>query len=405
MRTARTATLVALTVLACQQDQQQREGPPGLSSLIRDSAGIRIIENSRPPDGSRLGWRIGPGPTVSIGEREGEDPYLFSAATDATTLRDGRIVVVDMASDELRVFDALGTHLATWGGRGEGPGEFIDLYHVDRWPGDSIAAGDYRNESITVFDPDGNFGRIVRLESDPFPWDLRAFFALGLYMMTRDGSVLVSRQRHGSDEVDIAILDGEGRIRSSLGRHPGWPSLIERDMVLYQPIFSRALAVEPWAELVVIAPTDRSEIRAFTQTGTLARIVRLGREPRAPERAHIDAYIEAQMSRVSSDDADYRARMRGDYNALPVAERIPVFTSVVADALDHLWIEEYEVPGEEPEGVLWTVVDPGGRVLGFVETPERLEIYEIGEDFILGRVRDELDVEYIQVWPLERPGG
>lgn len=388
-------------VIACHQADQATSAP---RSELRDSAGIRIVENSRPPDGSRLDWRIGPGPSVSIGAVEGEDPYLFSAATDATTLRDGRIVVVDMASDELRVFDALGTHLATWGGRGEGPGELIDLYHVDRWPGDSVAAGDYRNESITVFDSDGNFGRIVRLESDPFPWDLRALFALGLYTVTRDGSVLVSRQRDGSDEVDIGILDAEGRLRGSLGRHPGWPSLVERNMVLYPPIFSRALAVRPWAELVVIAPTDRSEIRAFTQAGALARIVRLGNEPRAPERAHIDAYIEAQMSRVSSDDADYRAPMRGDYNAVPVAERIPVFTSVVADALDHLWIEEYEVPGEEREGVLWTVVDPGGRVLGFVETPEALEIYEIGDDFILGRVRDELDVEYIQVWPLERSG-
>lgn len=392
---------IALGVAACQPDEPSDGGS---GTQLRDSAGIRIIENSRPPDGSRLGWRIGPGPSVSIGEREGEDPYLLASATDATTLTDGRIVVVDMASDELRVFDASGTHLATWGGQGEGPGEFIDLYHVDRWPGDSVVAGDYRNESLTVFDSDGNFGRIARLESEPFPWDLRAFFALGLYMVTREGSVLVGRQPHGSDEVDIVILDGDGMLRGSLGRHPGWPSLVQRNMVLYQPIFSRALAVEPWAELVVIAPTDRGEIKAFTQAGTLARIVRLGMEPRTPERAHIDAFIEAQVSRVSSEDVNHRAQLRGDYNALPVAERFPVFTSVIADAVDHLWLEEYEIPGEEREGVLWTVVDPGGRVLGFVETPEQLEIYEIGEDFVLGRVRDELDVEYIQVWPLERSG-
>ena len=404
MKTRLVSTLIAATALACQQDEREHVGPTGLARVVRDSAGIRITENPHPPEGSRLAWRIGPEPTVSIGEREGEDPYLLAGATDATTLTDGRIVVLDRASDELRVFDATGTHLATWGGRGEGPGEFVDLHHVDRWPGDSVVAGDYRNESITVFDSDGNSGRVVHLESDPFPWDLRAFFALGLYMVTRDGSVLVSRQRHGSDEVDISILDGDGILRGSLGRHPGWPSLVERNMVLYQPIFSRALAVEPWAELVVIAPTDRSEIKAFTQAGALARIVRLAREPRTPERAHVDAFIEARVARAPGEDVNHRARLRRDYNALPVPERFPVFTSVIADALDHLWLEEYEIPGEEREDVLWTVVDPGGRVLGLVETPEQLEIYEIGEDFILGRVRDELDVEYIQVWPLERSG-
>lgn len=43
-----------------------------------------------------------------------------------------------------------------------------------------------------------------------------------------------------------------------------------------------------------------------------------------------------------------------------------------------------------------------GRVLGFVETPDRLEIFEIGEDYILGRSWDEMYVEYVQLWALER---
>ena len=41
---------------------------------------------------------------------------------------------------------------------------------------------------------------------------------------------------------------------------------------------------------------------------------------------------------------------------------------------------------------------------GFVETPEGLDIMQIGEDFILGRVKDQLEVEHVQVWPLERGG-
>ena len=45
-------------------------------------------------------------------------------------------------------------------------------------------------------------------------------------------------------------------------------------------------------------------------------------------------------------------------------------------------------------------------MLGFVETPAGLQdIYEIGEDYILGRATDELGVEYVQVWSLSRSGG
>ncbi len=54
---------------------------------------------------------------------------------------------------------------------------------------------------------------------------------------------------------------------------------------------------------------------------------------------------------------------------------------------------------------LWTVFDPEGRVLGLVETPEGLWIHEIGEDYILGTAWDALNVEYVQVWGLERLEG
>ena len=46
--------------------------------------------------------------------------------------------------------------------------------------------------------------------------------------------------------------------------------------------------------------------------------------------------------------------------------------------------------------------DPDGIVQGFVETPPDLVIYEIGEDYIVGKVRDELRVEYVQLWELTR---
>lgn len=48
--------------------------------------------------------------------------------------------------------------------------------------------------------------------------------------------------------------------------------------------------------------------------------------------------------------------------------------------------------------------NPEGRVLGFLETPVGLNLWEIGEDYTLGHIEDELGVEYVQVWPLERWG-
>ena len=117
------AAIATLATAACQQDLDRDEPTQGAdlpTSEVRDSAGILITENARPPDGSRLGWRIGPEPTVTIGAVEGEDPYLFQWVRSAFRISDGRIVVANGGTEEIRVFTATGTHLLSWGGKGAG---------------------------------------------------------------------------------------------------------------------------------------------------------------------------------------------------------------------------------------------------------------------------------------------
>lgn len=83
----------------------------------------------------------------------------------------------------------------------------------------------------------------------------------------------------------------------------------------------------------------------------------------------------------------------------------PAFRRVRADELDHLWVQEYFLPEEAGPNPIWTVFDPEGHVLGFMETPAGLRIFQIGADYILGYATDELGVEYVQMWSLSRSGG
>ena len=406
MKTRTVATFLALAATSCQQDQRS---PAGLHSEARDSAGVRIIDNARPADDSRLPWQIGREPTVSIGVLEGEEPYMLHNVVGATKLSDGRIVVANSGTSELRVFNATGIHTATWGGEGEGPGEFPYLRALDPWPGDSVAAWYGLRRGISVFDADGNFGRNFTLERNQ---DDPSSFAVMPKSVTHDGLVLTTHDPHMIDTVLVDIRDGEGRIRSSLGIHPGQEMQLV-DGMMYQTMFGARVAQEPWGDLIVICQTNRYELKAFSRDGTLARIVRRGHEPRAVTRGDVDAYIDASIEEevpyypddLSQGETEaYQADQRRQYEATPVAEHFPAFTSLVVDALDHLWVEEYEFPGEERPGARWTVFDAEGRVLGLVETAEGLQIYEIGEDYILGHAMDELDVESVQLWPLERSG-
>ena len=380
---------------------------------IRDSADIRIVENETPPQDSRLPWRIGPEPTVSIGKVDGEEPYLLNGARDATILSDGRIVVANLGTNELRVFDARGTHVVTWGGSGEGPGEFTELGHVDRWPADSIVAWSAARLGISVLASDGSFGRTFRMQSDgreKYGRPLWIYFTP--VSATRDGSVLTVLEFPNEDTLVAELRDGEGRTIANFGTHPGWEpyrGTLDGRNFSQMTTFGREAVYGTWGNRIVIGDTDRYELKAFQADGSLERIVRRSHVPRVPTAAVVAAYIDQQVpqARPGMSDTDVQ-RLQQDsrrrWESVPVAEYFPVFTSVMSDALDHLWVEEYEFPGEERPGSLWTVFDPEGRVLGFVETPEGLWIWEIGEDYILGRAEDELGVECVQVWPLERSG-
>ena len=383
--------LLLLTILACQPDDSAVGDP---RTEIRDSAGVRIIENPRPPDGSRLDWRIGPEPVLSIGEADGEDPYLLFFVRDAMRLRDGRIVVANGGSDELRFFDALGGHLATRGGSGEGPGEFERLLTVEPWPGDSIAAWSAPQRGISVFDTDGRYGRTFTLAahgSTPgFRWNPGS--------ATRDGGFLAISSNEDGSTIFVQVRDGEGEVLSSLGTHAGteprlWDGLLAK-------IYGRRPVVVLWGDLVIITTTSRYELKAFTRDGRPARIVGRGHEPRAPTEAEVLVYME-EGSPPGMSPGQVRERFQG----VPVAEHFPAFGSVRSDRAGHLWVREYDFPLETRAAPLWTVFDPDGRMLGFVETPKDLRIREIGEDYILGLASDEFGVEFVQLWPLDRSGG
>ena len=391
--------LILLPALACQQHDT---GTSALRSQTRDSAGIQVVENPAPPADSRLGWRIGPEPSVSIGRRDGEEPYLLYRASDATILADGRIVVANGGAGELRFFDSVGSHLASRGGQGEGPGEFLELRSLEPWPGDSIVAWFGPRLNISVFDSGGSYGRTIEINDPSQPWLWR------LASTSARGSILAVLLLEYADTLIMELRDGEGELRTSLGAHPSWePSVLvdegtEQEMQ-HVPTFSREPVWGVWGDLVAIGVTSRYEIKAYGADGSLARIVRRVHSPSVPTPGDVEAYIESRILRYYPDatpsEQEYHRR---NYRSAPVAEHFPAFTSIMVDKLDHLWIREYDLPREERAAPLWTVFDPEGHVLGFVETPAGLMIFEIGEDYILGHSMDELAVESIQVWALDR---
>ena len=155
-----TRALSALLLLAA---CGRSDGAAGASASVRDSARIRIIENSGPrwPPGN--GWTVADTPTVDIGGAAGDANYDFGRVAGAARLSGGIIVVANGETNDIRLYDAAGKHLVTTGRRGSGPGEYQTLTGMWVGPGDSILVSDILVRRLTVLDANGSFARSFSL--------------------------------------------------------------------------------------------------------------------------------------------------------------------------------------------------------------------------------------------------
>jgi len=80
---------------------------------------------------------------------------------------------------------------------------------------------------------------------------------------------------------------------------------------------------------------------------------------------------------------------------------MPAFAGLHADHRGFLWVERYRSPGEDTP--VFDILAPDGALVGRVSLPPSSDILEIGEDFLLTLYRDELEVEYVRLFTLQRP--
>jgi hypothetical protein len=367
---------------------------------------VQIVENTSSgwPEGP--GWRLSDEPLLDIGVVEGDVNYQLFRVAGALRLGDGRLVVANSGTNELRFFDPSGTYLSSSGRKGGGPGEFGDLSWLGSSAGDSLLAYDWPNRRISVFDADGRFARgfVLRELSHAPPSHIHPA-VLGA------GSLLIGAQRLFTagqlttgvyhDTIFHLVFDGEGALVDTVGRHAGaefFVATLGEHIDLMPLPFGRSAHTAVWRGGFFFGTGASYEIAYYSGTGDLVRLVRKTHTSQRVTSAHTQRYIETQLDGI--DDENERRLMQDMLSAVPFPETMPAYQDLWVDAEGHLWVQDYVQPGEER--ARWTVFDPQGVMLGVVETPPRFRIYQIGSDFVLGRSRDDLDIEHVQLYELRK---
>jgi hypothetical protein len=118
-------------------------------------------------------WTLGSEPLLQIGVVSGEDPYQLDDVTSATRLDDGRIVVANNGSKEIRFYDVDGNFIDAVGREGDAPGEYRILDRVRMAGADTLLVFDTNQPRISVLDPaTGEYlGAASIPEDEAFPFD------------------------------------------------------------------------------------------------------------------------------------------------------------------------------------------------------------------------------------------
>jgi hypothetical protein len=197
-----------------------------------------------------------------------------------------------------------------------------------------------------------------------------------------DGRIVVAN----AGAREIRYYDARGRYLRTSGRQGGGPGEFRYLRKIYRHTADSLLAAD-WSV---------ERLSLFDPSGEFVRTVPAPSVggPALPLDIRLEGpfWVATGAWRVPTDG------VRRALRRLPRPDGTPAFRFVLPAADGTLWIAERLAIGDDVPR--WIVIDSAGRPVATVDLPPRFELYEAGGDYLLGRWRDEDDVNFIHYYPL-----
>lgn len=351
-------------------------------------------------------WTLSPTPTVTI-EDDGTPAKEFVRIVGVARLSGGRIAVANRGTNDIRIFDARGRHLTTFGRTGEGPGEFRRIEFVSR-SGDTTWFYDsgLRRTTAVLIGAEPKLLGSTRITAD----GKRESFTVngrlpdGRYMVTTNVSPTFDgppgvRRLPGS--VGIVARTGDGSVHwlgdfKSASIFAYSPTSDLKDGSVGPIAFSPWLRSATGSGLIWIGDSAGDSVVVVRARDLSRFTIRLPIVSRAPSRALVDAERKRELGANSGANFFGEAK----YSAKYLPERLPYFGSLTPGPQGEIWVQAFATDAAGP--VQYVVIDSTGRPKGQVAVPGGSRIREVGLDYVLIVHTNEDDVESVRLHRLDR---
>lgn len=359
----------------------------------RDDAGSGAVPGV--PDSLRQ--TVEDAPALRLGAVGGSDEMAqFSGVVGAVRDRAGRIYVGDAGSSQVRVFDSTGRFVRSFGRTGTGPGEFKWLFRLAQCGPSTIATLDFSGGRFAVFSDSGGL-----VDTYPLPAgynNVRVVACAGrdTLIALRDQPTTVPPQR-GEVRVPAVLvrISARGTAVDTLGRYPGASFFFSKKHPAYMDLpLGPATMAAVGVRRIFVGTSDRPVVDVLSFDGRAIGTIAIDQPARPVSREQRRAALQARVA------LEPLARTRGVIERiapeLPQPAVLPFFRDLVADDEDNVWVRTFETfPGRDD---VWVGYRATGERFATLVLPAVLQVTEIGRAYVLGIRRDELGVEYVELY-------
>ena len=409
-----TALLLLLLTAACESREASQAWSGSVDTL--PDGRVRIVNSSQGLWTEDDRWRLVP--ELTVGVVEGAESEVFANLIGLEADAEGRFYVLDRDLNELRVFSSDGSHLATAGRTGEGPGEYQAANGLEWLSPDSLVIVDQRGNRYSVLTKEGAYVRSVPRGLGFYGWafegnvvDGRVFELSHIRQGDEYPPAYVSIPLRNVDDQEVPDSPSPGSgVESTSGSLADTIFLPLPDAPQYES-FSIRTERGGMTMGVPFAPSavyhlDRSgtlwhghgsDFRIFHSSleGDTIREIVLEAEP-------VPVPPEAVEAWAAGPGPQRFREMGGDLDLDRIPDVKPFFRGLYLDPDGFLWIS---VPASGG-GSVFALVDPDGRYLGrlVLEGVDRSTfvdpVVKAGRLYVVGR--DELGVQRVHVFRIEK---
>jgi hypothetical protein len=372
---------------------------------VQKSDEVITVSNPKTPDYKKgLKMRMVFEEELSIGVAEGDENYMFGGRVYFKTDDEGNFYVVDWDRKRIQKYDPHGKYLLTMGGKGQGPGEFINVWDPKFDKDKNLYVMDIANKRVSFFNEDGKFIKQIKVPAglSVLGVNSRGFYFAGQSKIVEDAAMAKVITSYGlfDDKFDpiSEIHRTTWESKNPSGRDAESRAKFLADIFSAEAFKPNVTHFFAENDFIYFGYPEKYEISVYSPEGKLSKIIQREYTPLKVTKKHKEnfiSYLESEYFRLAVPTPDEIKKKV--YQLIEYPKYIPAYQSFTL--MENGWLAVV-VDSIENDYTLIDIFDEEGKYIAQFQTTVPVEnlFFKNGKAYALAT---ENDYKFVKRYKLE----